>query len=65
MIFDPQSAPWRKSSYSGGSQTECVEVAPVAGVVGVRDTKNRDAGHVVVSAFTWRAFVSAAKIGDL
>ena len=64
MIFDPQSAPWRKSSYSGRPQTDCVEVAPVAGVVGVRDTKDRTAGHLAVPASTWRAFVIATKVGD-
>lgn len=65
MIFDPQSAPWRKSSYSTGGNTECVEVAPVADTVGVRDTKNRDAGHFTVSASTWRTFVTAAKADHL
>lgn len=63
MIFDPEAAPWRKSSYSGGPETSCVEVAPLAGVVGVRDTKNRTAGHIAVPASAWRAFVSAAKTG--
>ena len=28
MTFDPHVAPWRKSTYSGGGQTNCIEVAP-------------------------------------
>lgn len=49
---------WRKSSYSGSDpQSSCVEVGTGAGVVGVRDTKNRPAGHLTVSRTTWRAFV--------
>ena len=49
---------WRKSSYSGSqSQSECVEVGTGAGVVGIRDTKNRPAGHLTVTRTTWRAFV--------
>ena len=28
MNFDPSIAPWRKSSYSAGGQSECIEVAP-------------------------------------
>ena len=65
MTFDPQSAPWRKSTYSGGSQTECVEVAPMAGVVGIRDTKNRPSGHLTVPTSTWQAFITATKTGSL
>lgn len=31
---------WTKSSYSGGSGTECVEVRPLSDSVGVRDSKD-------------------------
>lgn len=51
---------WRKSSYSGSTaNSECVEVsvAPAQPVVGVRDTKNRAAGHLEVSRTTWTTFV--------
>lgn len=50
-------AAWRKSSYSTGAQQECVEVGVAPGTVGVRDTKNREAGHLTVSRTTWSAFV--------
>jgi hypothetical protein len=53
---------WRKSSYSG-SQTECVEVALTPEVVGVRDTKDRDGGTLLVPAAVWQAFVTALPAG--
>jgi hypothetical protein len=65
VIFDPSAAPWCKSSYSGGAQTQCVEVAPTAVVVGVRDTKSRERGHVTVGRTAWAAFTRAAASGDL
>lgn len=51
---------WRKSSYSGSSaNTSCVEVGatPAKDVVGIRDTKSRDRGHLQVSRTTWTTFV--------
>lgn len=65
MSFDPRVAPWRKSSYSGGSQTTCVEVAPTPVVVGVRDTKARERGHIAVGRTAWAAFARAAARGTL
>lgn len=50
---------WRKSSYSG-SQTDCVEVAPIPDATGVRDSKNVACGELRVSRTTWTAFVRAA-----
>ncbi|MFC5181715.1 DUF397 domain-containing protein [Actinomadura harenae] len=40
---------WRKSSYSGTEQGECVEVADLFGAVGVRDSKAPEAGHLHLS----------------
>jgi hypothetical protein len=40
--LNPLAVQWRKSSYSGGSGGECVEVAAVAGRVLVRDSKSPD-----------------------
>ena len=37
---------FRKSSYSG-TGNNCVEVADVPGASAVRDTQNRDAGHLL------------------
>ena len=40
---------WRKSTHSGGDEGECVEVADLNGHVGVRDSKNPDAGHLTLT----------------
>lgn len=49
---------WRKSSYSGGGNTECVEVAIAPEVVGVRDSKNT-APRLAFTPTSWRAFLGA------
>lgn len=49
-------APWRTSSYSG-NQGQCVEVAPLSRIVGVRDSKDRERGHLTVARAAWDAFV--------
>ncbi|PKW13103.1 DUF397 domain-containing protein [Saccharopolyspora spinosa] len=41
-------ASWRKSTYNGRN-TGCVEVGFAPGLVGVRDTKDRDGGTLAVS----------------
>lgn len=52
---------WRKSSHSG-STGDCVEVAVVAtGSVGIRDTKNRARGALVINGRAWGAFVRMSK----
>ncbi|MGW4490129.1 DUF397 domain-containing protein [Amycolatopsis sp. NPDC004368] len=48
---------WRKSSYSGNTNGDCVEVA-LGTVVGIRDTKSREAGELHVPAAAWQAFLS-------
>ncbi|WSE35146.1 DUF397 domain-containing protein [Amycolatopsis rhabdoformis] len=58
MGFDPECAPWRKSSYSSGGEANCVEVA-VAAAVGIRDTKARETGHLTVTPAAWVAFTEA------
>lgn len=50
---------WRKSSYSG-SDTNCVEVAPLPGSTAVRDSKDRDGGSLVVPRAAWTAFIRVA-----
>lgn len=53
---------WRKSSYSGThNQSECVEVGTGPGVIGIRDTKNRPAGHLSVPRTAWRAFLRTVR----
>jgi hypothetical protein len=44
------SVEWRKSSHSGGvNDNACVELARLSGVVGVRDSKNPEAGPLSLS----------------
>ncbi|MGW1050400.1 DUF397 domain-containing protein [Streptomyces sp. NPDC001118] len=54
---------WRKSSYSGGSSGDCLEVNDTAAPahVPVRDSKNPTGPAVVFSAPVWAAFVGAVK----
>ncbi|MFI0370428.1 DUF397 domain-containing protein [Actinomadura sp. 1N219] len=59
---------WRKSSRSGsGGQggEDCVELAALAGVIGVRDSKSPDAGHLTLSAKGLAQFLTAVKAGKL
>jgi Domain of unknown function (DUF397) len=51
---------WRKASASGPNGGQCVEVgtAPARRVVGVRDSKNREGGVLIVTADAWRAFIA-------
>lgn len=48
---------WRKSSHSTGAEQNCVEVGLAPGLVGVRDTKAREYGHLEISRTAWKAFV--------
>ncbi|GAA3978997.1 hypothetical protein GCM10023085_71730 [Actinomadura viridis] len=57
---------WRKSSHSGGATDEaCVEVAGLAGAVGVRDSKDPDGDRLAVSGAAFRALVQKIKEGTL
>ncbi|MFF9651439.1 DUF397 domain-containing protein [Streptomyces sp. NPDC014622] len=56
-VMDHGRAHWFKSSYSGGSGTECVEVTDLAGVIGVRDSKRPEGPRVTVRRNTWTEFL--------
>jgi hypothetical protein len=51
---------WRKSTYSG-SEANCVEVGSAAGLLKVRDTKDRQGPALAVSADVWRQFTMGLK----
>jgi hypothetical protein len=53
----PSTHQWFKSSYSGGSGTECVECAPVDNGMLVRDSKREPGPVVTLSNGAWRAFL--------
>lgn len=50
---------WRKSSYSGGGNGDCVEVALNPRRVAVRDSKNATGPTLEFPAAQWRRFVAA------
>ncbi|GGU37109.1 DUF397 domain-containing protein [Streptomyces coeruleorubidus] len=53
---------WRKSSYSDGGQTNCLEVADGhPGMVPVRDSKQSDGPILVFSANPWTSFLAGVK----
>ncbi len=55
-------ANWRKSSYSQGGGTDCVELAALEGSgCGIRDSKNPEAPHLVVSRSVLAALVQGIK----
>jgi hypothetical protein len=55
----PASTNWKKSSFSEGAQTNCVEVALGEQDAAVRDSKNAPGPILTVPARTWRRFVAA------
>ncbi|MFE9902549.1 DUF397 domain-containing protein [Streptomyces achromogenes] len=56
---------WYKSSYSGGDQGECLEVARGHAHVPVRDSKAVTGPVVLFSLDGWMEFVTAVKKGRL
>lgn len=58
--MDLGDARWHKSSYSG-TQGNCVEVARIQAAVGIRDTKDRSGGALLVSPVSWAAFLTAQR----
>jgi hypothetical protein len=64
-MHELSGAAWRKSTRSGGSGGNCVEVADnLCGVVAVRDSKDPDGGALVLAPAQWNAFVRSAKDGE-
>ncbi|MEU7611713.1 DUF397 domain-containing protein [Micromonospora sp. NPDC049204] len=57
--MDLTGATWRKSSRSGSSGGDCVEVADnLPGIVGVRDSKDPAGPALLFGPVAWRAFVT-------
>ncbi|MBM0277578.1 DUF397 domain-containing protein [Micromonospora tarensis] len=57
--MDLSDAQWRKSTRSGASGGNCVEVADnLPGVVGVRDSKDPTGPALTFDPAAWRAFVA-------
>ncbi|MFI0468841.1 MULTISPECIES: DUF397 domain-containing protein [Saccharopolyspora] len=62
MLRGSDGMTWRKSSRSNGAQN-CVEIALAAGLVGVRDTKDRDGGTLVFRRRQWQDFIAGLRRG--
>jgi hypothetical protein len=62
----PMTPVWRKSSRSESTsgQSDCVEVAHLAGNIGVRDSKHPDAPHLLFGSVDWHAFARRVKRGE-
>ncbi|MBM0230941.1 DUF397 domain-containing protein [Micromonospora sp. STR1_7] len=57
--MDLSNARWRKSTRSGASGGDCVEVADnLPGIVAVRDSKDPAGPALAFAPAPWRAFVA-------
>ncbi|RKS78898.1 uncharacterized protein DUF397 [Actinomadura pelletieri DSM 43383] len=54
---------WRKSSYSGSTGGDCVEVAADHGAKAVRDSKNPEGDVLNLRRDAWAALVTEIKQG--
>ncbi len=63
MDTSPRNIQWRKSSYSGSTGGDCVEVADgcPTGAVPVRDSKVPTGPIVTVNGRAWQAFVDGLR----
>lgn len=62
---DFQRAVWRKSTRSGDNGGQCVEVAFLDSVVGLRDSKDRGSGPILIFARgEWDEFIAGAVDGE-
>jgi hypothetical protein len=53
-------SPWRKSTYSGGANSTCVEVAAASAVL-VRDTTDRSGPVLGIPMAAWSAFLATLR----
>ena len=56
MSYGALTSRWRKSSYSGDTGGQCVEVAALSEQIGVRDSKYPDVAHLAFTPSVFRAF---------
>lgn len=55
---------FRKSSYSGATTQNCVEVAEYTSSAAVRDSQHPSAGHLLFQASEWVALLSSTRDDD-
>ncbi|MCB8907526.1 MULTISPECIES: DUF397 domain-containing protein [unclassified Streptomyces] len=56
-------ARWRKSSYSGDTGGNCIEIADLTAHIAVRDSKNPEGPAFLATPAAFTAFVAAAAEG--
>ncbi|MER7976068.1 DUF397 domain-containing protein [Streptomyces sp. NPDC095817] len=56
------AAAWFKSSYSGGNETECVEVVILPSRTAVRDSKRPTGPRLDFSSPAWADFVASVPL---
>ena len=61
IIVDLSRARWRKSSFSGGGGSNCVEVADAGHIIAVRDSKDAPGPVLVFGQHAWRKFAAKVK----
>lgn len=61
----PSTLTFRKSSYSANA-SDCVEIADLPNGAAVRDTQNRELGHLTFAGSSeWHAFLTVARRDSL
>lgn len=61
ITVDLSRARWRKSSFSGGGGSNCVEVTDAGLAIAVRDSKDALGPVLVVGQHAWRQFAANLK----
>jgi Domain of unknown function (DUF397) len=61
IAVDLSHARWRKSSFSGGGGSNCVEIADAGQAIAVRDSKDVSGPVLVLGQRAWRQFAVKVK----
>jgi uncharacterized protein DUF397 len=61
-MLDPSRVAWRKSTRS--VEDNCVEVGFIDGLVGVRNSKDRNGPVLLFTAAEWEAFTGGVRDGE-
>jgi hypothetical protein len=64
-MSDLSAARWRRSSRSGDSHGNCVELAATPATIGVRDSKNASGPILELTRSHLRTLLTSIKSGDL
>jgi hypothetical protein len=65
ITVDLSGARWRKSSFSGGGGSNCVEVTDAGQAIAVRDSKDAPGPILVFGQYAWRQFAANLKTEQL